>query len=93
MRNWKCGDCFATDGSRVKFRRQVPFQNFMLDFICFYAALSPMVEEAGYSIEENDLPAIAREIAVLNATVASKFSRGPVLVQERDEIEKKNRSR
>ena len=50
-----------------------------------YEALSAMVEEAGYSFEENDLPAIASEIAVLDTVVAEQFSRGPMLVEERDE--------
>jgi very-short-patch-repair endonuclease len=36
MPSWRCGDCFATDGSgQFKFRRQVPFQKFILDFVCF----------------------------------------------------------
>ena len=36
-------------------------------------------------LDENDLPAIAREIAMLNAKVAEQFSRGPMLLEERDE--------
>ena len=43
------------------------------------------MEEAGYSFEENDLPAIASEIAVLDTVVAEQFSRGPMMVEERDE--------
>jgi very-short-patch-repair endonuclease len=36
MPRQRCGGCCATDAlAAFKFRRQVPFRNFILDFVCF----------------------------------------------------------
>jgi very-short-patch-repair endonuclease len=35
MRKRRCGVCSGTGACRHKFRRQVPFRNYILDFVCF----------------------------------------------------------
>ncbi len=49
-----------------------------------YSALEAMLSEAGNSLEENELPSIATEIAKLNKRLAEQFERGRQLLERRD---------
>lgn len=69
--------------------RRIDPRRGLRDGVDVYEALSAMIEEAGYSLAADDLPAIAREIVVLDADVAEQFSNGPELAEERGEVKKK----
>jgi very-short-patch-repair endonuclease len=57
----KCGDCCDRRLAPFKFRRQVPFQNFILDFVCFEKRL---VESDGSQHADSGRDAV-REAALL----------------------------
>jgi very-short-patch-repair endonuclease len=51
----RCGDCSATDALALfKFPRQVPFQNFILDFVCFEKRMIIEVDGSQHASSERD---------------------------------------
>jgi hypothetical protein len=54
------------------------------DGVDLYEAMESMLSEAGYSLEESDLPAIMVNVAKVDTSVAEQFSQCPELRDERE---------
>lgn len=53
-----------------------------------YEALVEIVKESGYSLDEGDLPAIARRLAEIDPALAPEFIKGKELSEAREELRK-----